>query len=171
MRSHVTLLDRRTLALSALGLVATPAMAALQRQPRPAAPTEAVWKPADTPPGGIAWSLLESTREITRTDAKGFIRSKPVFPPGVRALDGKPVKVAGYMMPLETGTLQKHFVLLAYPPDCPYHLNPNPMQFIEVRSPVGLGFDYRVKVISGTLRLGGQDESGIFYRINDGRPG
>lgn len=164
------MLDRRTLGLSALALIASPAAAALQQQARPAAPSEAVWKPADTPPGGIAWSLLESTKEITRTDAKGYIRSKPIFPPGVQALDGKVVKVAGYMMPLQNGALQKHFVLLAYPPDCPFHLNPNPMQFIEVKSPAGLGFDYRVKVITGTLKLGGHDEGGIFYRIWDARP-
>ncbi|MCR5876247.1 DUF3299 domain-containing protein [Phenylobacterium sp. J426] len=163
------MLDRRALLVSSLGLVAAPAHA-LQRQQRPAAPTEAVWKPADTPPGGIAWSLLESTKEITRTDAKGYIRSKPVFPPKVKALDGKPVKVAGYMMPLQNGTLQKHFVLLAYPPDCPFHLNPNPMQFIEIKSTVGFGFDYRVKVLKGTLKLGGHNEEGIFYRIWDAQP-
>ena len=167
---EIRMLDRRAFALMTFGLVTGPAHAALQRQARPTAPTEAVWQPADTPPGGVAWSLLESTKEITRTDAKGFIRSKPVFPPGVKALDGKVVKVAGYMMPLQNGTLQKHFVLLAYPPDCPFHLNPTPMQFIEVKSAAGLGFDYRVKVIQGTLQLAGQDEGGIFYRIWDARP-
>jgi hypothetical protein len=162
--------DRRTFAAMALGVVASPAFAALQPSPRPLAPTESVWKPADTPPGGISWTLLESTKEVTRTDDKGFIRSKPLFPPGVQALNGKVVKVSGYMMPLQNGTLQKHFVLLAYPPDCPFHLNPSPMQFIEVKSPVGLGFDYRVKTIQGTLALGGHDEGGIFYRIADARP-
>ena len=164
------MLDRRAFALSTLGLLAAPAHAAMQRQQRPAAPTEAVWKPADTPPGGVPWSLLESTKEITRTDTKGYIRSKPVFPAKVKALDGKSVKVAGYMMPLQNGTLQRHFVLLAYPPDCPFHLNPNPMQFVEIKSKVGIGFDYRVKVVQGTLKLGGHDEGGIFYRIWDAQP-
>jgi len=162
--------DRRSFFAMTLGLVATPAYAALQRSQRPLAPTESVWKPADTPPGGIAWSLLESTKEITRTDDKGYVRSKPIFPNGVQALNGKVVKVAGYMMPLQNGTLQKHFVLLAYPPDCPFHLNPTPMQFIEVKSATGLGFDYRVKTIQGTLQLAGYDEGGIFYRIWDGKP-
>lgn len=164
------MIDRRAFAITALGLAAAPAHAFQRQTARPAAPTEAVWKPADTPPGGIAWALLESTKEMIRTDAKGYVRSKPLFPPGVQALDGKVVKVSGYMMPLQSVTLQKHFVLLAYPPDCPFHLNPNPMQFIEVKAPAGLGFDYRVKTIQGTLRLGGHDESGIFYRIHDGRP-
>jgi len=162
--------NRRSFAALALGLLSSPAYAAMQPGLRPLAPTEAVWKPADTPPGGIAWSLLESTKEITRTDAKGYVRSKPVFPPGVRALDRKVVKVSGYMMPLQNGTLQKHFVLLAYPPDCPFHLNPSPMQFIEIKSPAGLGFDYQVKTVKGTLQLGGHDEGGIFYKIWDASP-
>jgi uncharacterized protein len=162
------MIDRRSLTLSALALFASPAAAAAP--PRASAPTETVWKPADTPPGGVAWSLLESTKEITRTDKAGFIISKPNFPAAVRALNGKTVRVSGYMMPLENGALQTHFVLLAYPPDCPFHLNPNPTQFIEVKTKSGLTFDYRVKTIEGKLELHGQDESGIFYKIFDGTP-
>lgn len=146
--------------------------AALQSRAAPSlAPSESVWKPADTPPGGVSWATLESTGERTRTDKEGYIVTKPLFPPAVLALNGKSIKVAGYMMPLQNGRLQTHFVLLAYPPDCPFHLNPNPMQFIEVRTTKPVAFDYRVKTIEGTLELTGHDESGIFYRIADGRLG
>jgi hypothetical protein len=160
------MLNRRLLTLSLFGLGVSPALAAFEE--RQIGPTESVWKPADTPPGGVAWSLLESTKETTRKDKNGFIVTKPVFPPQVQALKGKVIKVAGYMMPLTNGATQRHFVLLAYPPDCPFHLNPNPMQFIEVRTKVGVKFDYDVKTIQGTLQLTGQDESGIFYKISDG---
>lgn len=158
----VRLLLALTLALQAapIGAVA---------QTRPAAPTESIWKPADTPPGGVSWALLESTKEITRTDSRGYLLSKPDFPPGVLALKGKKVKVSGYMMPLQNGKTQTHFVLLAYPPDCPFHLNPGPMQFIEVKTDKGVVFDYGVKTIEGVLELSGQDEGGVFYKINSGR--
>jgi len=159
------MLKRLILALAVLSLAA-PAFAF---QVRPTAPTESVWKPADTPPGGVAWSLLESTKEVTRTDGRGYTVSKPDFPPGVRALNGKKIKVAGYMMPLQNGKNQTHFVLLAYPPDCPFHLNPGPMQFIEVKTEKGVPFDYSVKTIEGVLELAGQDEGGVFYRISGGR--
>lgn len=148
--------------------VAAPALAAVQ--PRPLAPTESVWKPAATPPGGVAWSVLEATTEITRTGKDGFIYSKPAFTPAVKALKGKTVKVSGYMMPLQNGKTQTHFVLLAYPPDCPFHLNPAPMQFIEVKTSKPMAFDYGVKTIEGTLELLGEDEGGVFYRIYDGKP-
>jgi hypothetical protein len=156
------MLDRRALILSALALAAPSAAASQALRP-----TEKVWKPAKTPPGGVPWSLLESTKELTRTDAQGFIHSTPAFAPGVKALEGKTVKVAGYMTPLQNGALQKHFVLMAYPPDCPFHLNPKPMQFMEVKSEDGVGFEYKVKNIAGILQLGGLDDSGIFYRLID----
>lgn len=149
-------------------LTAAPALAI--QAVRPLKPSEAVWKPAPTAPGGTPWSLLESTKEITRKDKNNMIWSKPVFPPQVRALAGKTVKVSGYMMPLGQGGKQTHFVLLAYPPDCPFHLSPNPMQFIEVRTKSPVAFSYDVHTIEGTLTLHGEDERGVFYKIDDGKP-
>ncbi|MBC7168779.1 DUF3299 domain-containing protein [Phenylobacterium sp.] len=159
-----------TLLLTGLTLLALggPA-AALSQSTRPAAPTESVWKPADTPKGGVSWATLESTKEITRTGKDGYIYSKPAFSPAVQALRGKTIKVSGYMMPLQNGKAQTHFVLLAYPPDCPFHLNPAAMQFIEVKTSRPVAFDYGVKTIEGTLQLAGEDEGGVFYRIYDGR--
>jgi uncharacterized protein len=160
---------RSALAIALL-LAAVPASAAMQ-EGRPLKPSETVWKPAPTPQGGVSWAVLESTKEITRKDANNMIWSKPAFTPQVKALAGKRIKVNGYMMPLQNGEKQTHFVLLAYPPDCPFHLQPAPMQFIEVRTSKPIAFDYDVRTIEGTLTLHGQDESGVFYRISDGREG
>ena len=152
-----------------LGLLVPSAARAIQEQPVPPG-MEDIWKPAETPEGGIAWSLLESTKEQLRTDAEGFIVSKPQFSKSVQALNGKTVRVAGWMMPLENSETQKHFVLLAYPPGCPFHLHAKATQFIEVHTSRGLPIELMDPiVIEGTLELTGQDESGIFYRIKGGR--
>lgn len=136
------------------------------------APVQDVWKPAATPRGGTPWSVLEATREITRTGSDGYIRSRPVFTPQVRALAGRRIKVAGWMQPLNPGARQRHFVLLAYPPGCPFHFHALPNQFIEVNAsiPVPLN-DARPVIVSGVLELTGQNESGIFYRLNAAGPG
>ncbi len=152
-----------------LAIAAAPAAAFPGMGPRPAAPTEQVWYPAPTPAGGTPWSTLEATREVQRKDAAGTVYGKPDFTPAVAALAGKKIRVSGYMMPLQNGERQTHFVLLAYPPDCPYHLNPGPAQFIEVWTGSPVSFNYDVLTIEGTLQLTGQDESGIFYRIANGR--
>lgn len=138
-------------------------------QPAPSA--QDIWKPAATPAGGVAWKLLESTSETTRRDAEGYIRSRPVFPAGVKSLAGKRVRVAGFMMPLENASRQKHFVLLAYPPGCPFHTHAAPNQFIEVKATSAFPVEIeQAIVVEGVLELTGQDESGIFYRLNSAKP-
>jgi hypothetical protein len=156
--------------LAAVALLIPAALpAAMQKGGK--APAADVWKPAPTPKGGTPWSLLASTREITRTNAEGFLLSKPVFPTGVKALAGKRIKVSGYMQPLETSGKQKHFVLLAYPPGCPFHTHAVPNQFIEVVAATPFALEERrPTVVTGTLQLTGQDESGIFYKLVQATP-
>jgi hypothetical protein len=131
-----------------------------------------VWKPAATPKGGVSWKVLESTAEITRTDAQGYIVSKPKFTPQVKGLAGKRIKVAGWMKPLTAGKTQKHFVLLGYPPGCPFHFHAAPNQFIEVYADTPFTTsETKMFVITGVLELTGQDESGIFYRLRQAKSG
>lgn len=158
-------------ALLPLLLVCAPAPAAMQQGGK--APIADIWQPAKTPPGGTSWRLLQTTKLNDRTDPKTrTIFTKPSFSPAVRALAGKQIKVAGWMMPLENGARQKHFVLLGYPPGCPFHMHAMPNQFVEVFSAVPVKVDeMNPTVITGTLELIGQDESGIFYRLRNARPG
>jgi hypothetical protein len=165
------------LPLVALAAFATPAAAQAGRQSGPYSEREAadlkdIWKPAPTPKGGVSWQLLESTKETTRKAADGYIRTKPVFPDAVKALNGKRVRVAGFMMPLENASRQKHFVLLGYPPGCPFHTHAMPNQFIEVRADTAFPVEIEQAVIvEGQLELTGSDESGIFYRLKGATPG
>ena len=130
------------------------------------------WKPAPAPKGGIGWQVLESTKETTRRADDGYIRSKPVFPPAVKALNGKRVKVAGFMMPLENSSKQKHFVLMAYPPGCPFHTHAMPNQFIEIFADSAFPVEIEQAIIvEGVLELTGMDESGVFYRMKAAKPG
>ncbi len=151
-----------------------PLSAAMQKAGRAPDPKVAdVWKPAKTPPGGTPWSLLEQTKLNDRTDPKTrIIYTKPVFPAAVKALNGRQIKVAGWMMPLDNGKMQKRWVMLGYPPGCPFHFHALPNQFIEVLSPAGVPVnETKVHIMVGTLQLTGQDESGIFYRLTNARPG
>lgn len=166
------------IALVALaGLIAAPALAQSGRQVGPysqqqMADIKDVWKPATTPTGGVSWQVLESTKETTRKAPDGYIRSKPVFPASVQALNGKRVRVAGFMMPLENASRQKHFVLMAYPPGCPFHTHALPNQFIEVKADQAFAVEIeQAIVVEGVLELTGMDESGIFYRMKAAKPG
>ncbi|VWX60931.1 DUF3299 domain-containing protein [Sphingorhabdus sp. 109] len=154
---------------SATFLPAASASSAMQNGGK--VPADDVWKPARTPKGGVSWAVLESTKEKTRTGKDGYIYSKPLFSPAVKSLAGKRIKVAGWMTPLEQGARQKRFVLLAYPPGCPFHFHAMPNQFIEVLADIPFPTDERkIHVVSGILELTGQDESGIFYRLKAASP-
>ncbi len=133
----------------------------------PLKPSESIWTPAPTPPGGVAWQILEAAQEDPKAAKAGEV--KPLYPASVKALAGKRVKINGYMLPLGKGASQGHFVLLAYPPDCPFHLNPGPQQFIEVNVSSPIPMNYDVRTIEGTLELAGADGSGVFYKISDGK--
>ncbi|WP_310475635.1 DUF3299 domain-containing protein [Sandarakinorhabdus sp.] len=130
-------------------------------------PSESIWKPAPTPPGGVAWAVLEAAKEDPAAAKAGAM--KPLYPATVKSLAGKRVKINGYMLPLGKGANQSHFVLLAYPPDCPFHLNPGPQQFIEVKVASAIPMNYDVRTIEGTLQLAGGDGAGVFYKISDGK--
>ncbi|MEM7779440.1 MAG: DUF3299 domain-containing protein [Pseudomonadota bacterium] len=131
-----------------------------------------IWQPAPTPPGGVSWDLLEATEEEKREDEDGFIMSTPIFPEQVRELEGQRITVAGWMTPLEAGTTQQRFLLMGYPPGCPFHFHAAPMQFIEVVATTPFPTDkVNAMTVSGVLELSGEDESGIFYTMTASRPG
>lgn len=162
-----------TIFLATCLVVSMPASAAMQKGGRAPDPKIAdVWQPAKTPPGGTSWKLLEQTKLNDRTDKKsGIIYTKPMFPESVKSLNGKTIKIAGWMMPLGNGKTQTRWVMLGYPPGCPFHMHALPNQFIEVLSPGGVPTnEAKIFVMTGTLELTGFDESGIFYRLKNARP-
>jgi hypothetical protein len=163
---------RATHLLALAATVATasswPAAAIQERAPTA---REDVWKPAATPRGGVSSAVLEATKELTRVGSDGYIRSKPVFTKQVKALAGKRVKVAGWMSAFEPSRKQTHFLLMAYPPGCPFHFHAIPNQFIEVKATTAFPLnESKPIVVTGTLELTGEDESGIFYRLTSARP-
>ena len=157
--------------LYGLSVGVTVSLQAQVPDPKLGPPIEDIWKPAATPKGGVSWKTLEATGETTRLNEQGYILSKPLLTPEVKKLAGKRIKVAGWMMPFETASTQTRFVLLGYPPGCPFHFHAAPNQFIEVMADTPFKTDETsVHIVSGVLELTGYDESGIFYRLKASKP-
>ncbi len=127
-----------------------------------------IWQPADSPADAVQWTTLATTdsKEIQLDDGPWIV---PVFNDDVKALDRTTVKVAGYMMPLENGDEQRHFLLMAYPPDCPFCMTAGPEYLIEIKTDKAIAFSYKPLLLEGTMQLLEQDETGMFYRIPDAR--
>jgi uncharacterized protein len=114
----------------------------------------------------VSWKTLGQVQLVKQKD-----RYVPQFDAGIAALDQKQVKVQGFMMPLQTGEKQTHFVLSAMPQSCAFCMPGGPEQMVEVKSktPVKYSMDAAV-VVSGKFMLLKEDPTGVFYRLVDAVP-
>lgn len=129
----------------------------------------------DVPEGATDWKVFGTTKEVeahTKTQ-EGYDNqySKPKFAPEVKALDGKEIKIKGYMFPLDESEDQKLFLFGPFPLTCPFQYHVGPPLVLEVHAdkhPVK--FSYEPVVITGTLELVQDDpEYSVFYRLKDAR--
>lgn len=111
----------------------------------------------------VSWRTLGSVS--TRQEGK---RSVPVFPPALASLAGKRVKVQGFMMPLQPGDRQSHFLLSAVPTTCSFCLPAGPEGIIEVRARgAGVRVAFDAMVMEGRLALLTDDPMGLLFRLSD----
>ena len=115
--------------------------------------------------GAVPWSLLSSTPIKT---VKGKLG--PDFPAALRALDGKSVKLEGYILPLEAGQAQRYFLLSAWSPSCPFCQTAGPEAMVEVKMRAAVKYSIDPVVVEGRLVLLDNDASGMFYRLVDAAP-
>lgn len=113
----------------------------------------------------LPWSLLTNVK--TRIEKN---RVLPVFPAEIQALDGKPQRVQGFMMPLEPGEKQTHFLLSSVPLSCSFCLPGGPESMIEVKSKTPIRYGMEPLVVQGRLSVLPDDPYGLYYRITDAVP-
>lgn len=115
--------------------------------------------------GAVAWSLLSKTA-IRKVDGK----LGPDFPAALRPLNGKTVKLQGYILPLEAGQAHRRFLLSAWSPSCPFCLTAGPEAMVEVKARKDVKYSLEPVVVQGRLELLESDPSGMFYRLVDAEP-
>ena len=86
------------------------------------------------------------------------------------ALDQKEVKVQGFMMPLQIGDKQSHFVLSAMPQSCSFCLPGGPESMVEVKTKTPVKYTFEPVVVTGKLAVLKDDPTGVFYRLTDADP-
>jgi hypothetical protein len=114
--------------------------------------------------GVVSWNLLSSV--TTRVEG-AFVR--PVYPKAVQALNNREVMVQGFMMPLEPGKQQKHFLLSAVPTTCSFCTPAGPEGLIEVKSKGPVTFSQEAVTVRGKMSVLPSDPYGMFYRLADGQ--
>lgn len=113
----------------------------------------------------VSWKLLAQVELIKLKD-----RYVPQFSDNIAALDQKEVKVQGFMMPLQTGAQQTHFVLSAMPQTCAFCMPGGPEQLVEVKAKKPVKYGFEPLIVSGKLSILKEDPTGVYYRLTDAVP-
>jgi hypothetical protein len=113
----------------------------------------------------VSWKTLAEVEIVKQKD-----RYVPQFSSSVAALDKKNVKLQGFMMPLEMGEKQAHFVLASTPTTCAFCVPGGPESMVEVKMKTPVKYTFDALVVAGKLTVLKDDPSGIFYRITDAEP-
>lgn len=108
------------------------------------------------------WATLRLTR-IRVDDARGLFSA--VHPPVVKALVGKNVTLAGFVMPLDAATRGNHFLLSKYTPVCAFCPPGEPNEVVEVRTAQPIVFSARMVSVTGRFALQNNGENGLFFQM------
>ena len=110
----------------------------------------------------LSWKLLAQVELVKMKD-----RYVPQFAQSVASLDQKDVKIQGFMMPLQIGDKQTHFVLSAMPATCAFCLPGGPESLVEVKTKRPVKYGFEPITVTGKLSVLKDDPTGVFYRIID----
>jgi uncharacterized protein len=110
----------------------------------------------------LAWSMLTSVK--TRVEKNRIL---PVFPESVLGLNDKTQRLQGFMMPLEPGERQRHFLLTSVPLTCSFCLPGGPESMVEVRTKTPVKYTIEPVVVEGRFAVLKDDSYGLYYRIRD----
>jgi uncharacterized protein len=110
----------------------------------------------------IPWSVLTSVK--TKTEKN---KITPVFSMDQLALNQKSQRIQGFMMPLEPGEKQRHFLLTSVPMSCSFCVPGGPESMVEVRTKTPVKYTLEPVVVEGKFAVLNDDNYGLYYRITD----
>lgn len=115
--------------------------------------------------GVVSWNMLAKVKQVKAKD-----RILPEFTHEITALNNKEVTLQGFMMPLEPGEKQKHFLLSVSPQSCSFCLPAGPEGVVEVKSKTPVKYTFEPIIVSGRMSVLKDDPMGLYYRLTDAVP-
>ena len=146
-------------------LLSTLAFPAIAQHQMPQGADPSAFKPLPERKDVVSWKTLAQVELVKAKD-----RYVPQFAATVTALDQKQVKMQGFMLPLQMGDKQSHFVLAAMPQTCSFCMPGGPESMVEVKMKTPVKYTFDAVVLSGKLTVLKDDPTGIFYRLTDAEP-
>lgn len=116
--------------------------------------------PLSTRDDVVPWPVLTSVK--TKHDKNRIL---PVFTAEQLALDQKIQRIQGFMMPLEPGAAQRHFLLSSVPLTCAFCTPGGPESMVEVKTRTPVKYSVEPVVVEGRFQILNDDSYGLYYRI------
>jgi uncharacterized protein len=110
----------------------------------------------------VPWSLLTAVK--TKTEKNKVL---PLFEQSHLALNQKTQRVQGFMMPLEPGEKQTHFLLSSIPLTCAFCVPGGPESMVEVKTRTPVRYTLDPVTVEGKFAVLNDDPYGLYYRITE----
>jgi hypothetical protein len=110
----------------------------------------------------LPWSMLTDVKTKAVKN-----RLLPAFPAQVQALNDKTQRIQGFMMPLDPGEKQKHFLLSSVPLTCSFCTPGGPESMVEVKTKTPVKYSMEPVTVEGRFAVLNDDSYGLYYRITD----
>lgn len=110
----------------------------------------------------VPWSVLTSVK--TKTEKNRIL---PAFEPAQLMLNQKSQRIQGFMMPLEPGEKQSHFLLSSVPLTCGFCTPGGPESMVEVKTRTPVKATMEPVVVEGRFLVLADDPYGLYYRMTD----
>ena len=110
----------------------------------------------------VPWSVLTDVK--TKNEKNRIL---PVFQPQQLGLNQKTQRIQGFMMPLEPGEKQSHFLLSSVPLSCSFCLPGGPESMVEVKTKAPVRYTLDPVTVEGKFAVLNDDPYGLYYRITD----
>ena len=110
----------------------------------------------------VPWSVLTAVKTKAIKN-----RILPNFGLPQLALHQKTQRVQGFMVPLDAGEKQKHFLLTSVPLTCSFCLPGGPESMVEVKTKTPVKYSLEPVIVEGTFAVLNDDQYGLYYRMVD----
>ena len=148
-------------------LIATSPAGAVTDIPSSGLPTASMFSSTLLPEkqGVVSWKTLSQVEPVKQGD-----KMVPKFSEEVLSLDTTAVRVQGFILPLDMGDEQHHFLLSAVPPHCPFCMPAGPDAIVEVVAKTTVAYGFEPVILSGKFAVLKNDPSGVLYRLTEAEP-
>ena len=110
----------------------------------------------------VPWSVLTDVKTKTVKS-----RILPVFGSAQQGLNQKTQRIQGFMMPLDPGEKQRHFLISSVPLTCSFCLPGGPESMVEVTTKTPVRYSMEPVVVEGKFAVLADDPYGMYYRMTD----